>query len=148
MLHQQLIILRSLGHSLPWRPCLDPMILRRAPLVWNVGVEPLGAHITARISGGVLLIHEVRLARMIAAMINFCPKELLVARRAFEFLEASEHLPENVLPRNLLLPQEHHKFVNVPVLVTLVLCNCVSVVVYKQIGLRTLDPLPLIASVQ
>ena len=107
------------------------MVLRGASLVGDVGVESLGSHVAAGVPSGVLLVGEIGLAGVITAVIDFGAKELFVASGTLEFLETGEHLPENVLPRNLFLSQEHHEFVDVPVLVALVLCNCVAVVIYK-----------------
>ena len=131
MLHEQLKVLRPLSHRLPWGSCLDSVVLRGASLVGNVGVEPLGSHVATGVPSGVLLVGEVGLAGVITAVIDFGAEELFVASGTLEFLETGEHLPENILPRNLLLSQEHHEFVDVPVLVALVLCNCVAVVVNK-----------------
>ena len=91
---------------------------------------------------------ESCLARVVAAVIDLSSEELLVTVGATELLQASEHLPEYILPRDLLLPQEHHGLVDVPVLVTLMLRNRVAVVVDEEIRLWTLDPLALIARVQ
>ena len=68
---------------------------------------------------------------MITAMINFSSQKLFVTISALEFLKTGKHFPKYVLPRNLLLPQEHDEFVDIPVFVALMLCNRVAVIVYK-----------------
>lgn len=124
------------------------MILRSAALLRQVCIEALGPRVATRVPRRVSLKVETDLARMVAAVIDLRSKELLVAMGASELLEAGEHLPKYVLPRDLLLPQEHHKLVDVPVLVALVLRDRVAVVVDEEVRLWALDPLPLVARVQ
>ena len=52
-------------------------------------------------------------------MIDLCTDELLVTNGTLELLESSEHLPENVLPAYLLLSEEHHELIDVPMLIAL-----------------------------
>lgn len=56
---------------------------------------------------------------MHTAMIDLCTDELLVTDGTLELLESSEHLPENVLPAYLLLSEEHHELIDVPMLIAL-----------------------------
>ena len=85
---------------------------------------------------------------MITAMVDLSPKELLVTMCAAELLQTGEHLPKYILPRYLLLAQEHNKLIDVPVLVALVLGYRVAVVIDVEVCLWALDPLPLLACVQ
>ena len=54
-----------------------------------------------------------------ATVVNLGTDELLVTNGALELLQSGKHLPENILPAYLLLSQEHHELVDVPMLVTL-----------------------------
>ena len=56
---------------------------------------------------------------MHTAMIDLGTNELLIATRTLELLESSKHLPENVLPAYLLLSEEHHELIDIPMLVAL-----------------------------
>ena len=77
-------------------------------------------------------------------MVDLSSDELVVTVCASEFLESSEHLPEDVLPSYLLLSQKHDELVNVPVLITLVLCNHVSMKVDTYVRFRTTHPISLL----
>lgn len=81
-------------------------------------------------------------------MIDLGADKLFVAGRALEFLQASEHLPEDLLPTNLLLPEEHNKLVDVPVLIALVLGDHLTVAVDKELRARAVSPLALVRRVQ
>lgn len=107
------------------------MVLGGAALLRQVGVEAGGTRTTAGIPRRIRLVMEVGLAWVVAAVVDLCTEELLVAMCAPELLQTSEHLPEDVLPRDLLLPQEHHELVDVPVLVALMFGDRVSMVVYE-----------------
>ena len=131
MLHQHLIILGSLGHGLPWGAGLDFVVVRGAAFVGEVGVKPLCPLITTGVPSSVLLIAEVGLIGMITTMIDLSTQKLFVATRALELLKTSEHLPEDVLPRNLLLPQKHDEFIDIPMLITLMLGDRIAVIVHK-----------------
>ena len=69
-------------------------------------------------------------------MVDLSSYELLIATGASEILESGKHLPEYVLPRHSLGPEEHNKLVDIPVLVALVLRHHITVKVYKYIGFR------------
>lgn len=85
---------------------------------------------------------------MAVAVVDLSSYELLIATGASEILESGKHLPEYVLPRHSLGPEEHNKLVDIPVLVALVLRHHITVKVYKYIGFRALIPLPLVAGIQ
>jgi hypothetical protein len=74
--------------------------------------------------------------------------KLFVTGRALKFLQAGEHLPEDLLPANLLLPEEHNKLVDVPVLVALVLGDHLTMAVDKELRALTVRPLSLVRRVQ
>lgn len=54
-----------------------------------------------------------------ATVVDLGTDELLVTMRALELLQSGKHLPENILPAYLLLSQEHHELIDVPMLVAL-----------------------------
>jgi hypothetical protein len=85
---------------------------------------------------------------MSAAVVELCAYKLLVTACTPEFLESGEHFPEDIAPRNLFLPEVHHKLIDVPMLIGLVLGDSSSVEVDVQVGLGALVPLSLVASVQ
>lgn len=66
-------------------------------------------------------------------MIELSADEFLIAASASEFLQSGEHLPKDVLPRDLSASQEHHKFVDIPVFVGHMLCDNLTININKQI---------------
>jgi hypothetical protein len=58
---------------------------------------------------------------MSATMIDLSSYEFIIAIRTFKFLESGKHFPKNVLPRQVFLPKEHDKFIDVPVFIALML---------------------------
>lgn len=81
-------------------------------------------------------------------MIDFSPNEFLVTISAPKLLKPSKHLPKDVSPWNLLLPQKLNELVDIPEPVSLVLLNHSSMVVDELISLGTDHPFPLIVGVQ
>ena len=73
--------------------------------------------VAARIPGEVLLEEEDWLLWVIGAVVNVGSDELLVAFSALELLKSGKHLPEDLLPADLLLSQVKHELVDVPVLI-------------------------------
>ena len=81
-------------------------------------------------------------------MVELRTDEFCVAGYAFELLKAGPHLPEDLLPSELLRPQEHDELVDVPVLVAHVLRDCLAVGIDEQLRLGAVLPLSLVAGVQ
>jgi len=82
-------------------------------------LESYGFAVAAWILAAVGAVPKGRFTWMITTMINLSSNELFIAMRTSEFLETSEHFPEDFRPWHLLLPQVHNEFVNVPKFVIL-----------------------------
>ena len=148
MLHQKLEVLGSLGDCLPGRANFYTVVLRGAALLRLASIETGGSRTAAWVPRRVRLEVKTDFAGMVAAMVDLSSEKLLVTMGASVLLQTGEHLPEYILPRNLLLAQEHDKLIDVPVLVALMLGNRVAVVINVEVRLRALDPLSLVACVQ
>ena len=81
-------------------------------------------------------------------MIDLGTYEFLITSGALKFLKTREHLPKDLLPANLLLPQEHDELVDVPVFVALMLSDYLAVAVDEELGPRAVRPLTLVRGVQ
>lgn len=81
-------------------------------------------------------------------MIELCTNKLFVASLASELLQPCKHLPKDFSPGNLLLPQEKYKLIDIPMLVTLMLRDNVTVEINKQVCLWALHPLLLIICIK
>ena len=97
------------------------MLFRVTALIIRVGTKPGGFLVTARVPSEILLEVESRLLRMIRAVVNVCSNELFITISALKLLKPSKHLPEDLLPSDLLLPQVQHELVDVPMLISHVL---------------------------
>lgn len=93
------------------------MLPRVAALVFGVRAESGRLLVAARIPGEVLLEEEDWLLWVIGAVVNVGSDELLVAFSALELLKSGKHLPEDLLPADLLLSQVKHELIDVPVLI-------------------------------
>ena len=146
VLLEQLVILLPVHNCLPGRADLDPVVVRLAPTHLMVCVEPKDLLIAARVPPYVLLKHEERFVCVQTAVVHLSTYELLIAVGAPELLEASEHLPEDVLPRLGFVTQEHYELVDVPESVFGVLFDQAPKSIDKRIGQRAVHPLPLVVS--
>jgi len=81
-------------------------------------------------------------------MINLSSNKLFVTYSALEFLQSSKHFPEDLSPWNLLLSEEQHKLVDIPMLITLMLANHVAMEVNKQVGFGALHPFSLVGCIE
>ena len=148
VLHEHLKGLRPMGHRLARRATLDSVLHGCAALYWLGGAEARGLLVAARVPSEVLLEHEGRLLGMLAALVDLGADELLVARGTLKLLQPCEHLPEDILPANVLLAHKHHKLVDVPVLVGYMLGDDGAVHIDKELGAAAVHPLALIRGVQ
>ena len=85
---------------------------------------------------------------MRTAVIDFSSYKLKIAISASKFLKPSKHLPEYILPGKLFLSKIHNKFIDIPILITLMLGHYISIKVYKYVSFWTLIPFALIACIQ
>lgn len=85
---------------------------------------------------------------MKTTMINFSPYKFFIAISTSELLKTSKHLPENVLPSDLLLSQKHDKFINIPVFIVLMFSDNVSVEINKNVSFWTVHPFSLHVGIQ
>jgi hypothetical protein len=80
------------------------------------------------------------------AVIKLGTYEFIIATGAPEFLQSGEHLPKNIVPRDLSLSQKHDEFVDIPVFIGDVFRNNLSIDIHKQITPLAVHPFFLIIS--
>ena len=63
---------------------------------------------------------------MTTAVVDLSTNKFLITACTSELLKSCKHLPENLRPSDLFLSKEENKFIYIPVLITLVLSNYIS----------------------
>lgn len=110
------------------------MFGRGTSFLGHVGVEPGGPLIATRISGEIFLKQEIWLLWVTGAVIEFSTDEFLITAGAPEFLQSGEHLPKDVVPRDLLLPQKHNKLINIPVFIGDMFGDNLTIDIDEEVG--------------
>ena len=149
MFHYYFEVFSSVDYRFTWRSSFYFVVLSLTSfLLLPISLESYSFWITARICSILFLIVELCFLWMTWAVIHFSTYKFLVTVSTLEVLEPSKHFYENVLPRNIFLPQKQNKFVNVPMFITLMLGYNFAITINKEIRLGALHPLSLITSIE